>query len=202
MRIACLVLLGCLSLSCEQGKVRGTQIGTYHVQGSLLENTCGDTALPAEASLDFQVEIRRLGPKSGLWILGGPPGTEGTLTEEGAFVFVRTSAYAAVAPETQADVIRREEPADYLSGAVLSETPNPGCAFSVEERVEGSVVLDAADAGALDGGSLAPALTATNKITVVPTLGSDCRAALAENGGPFYAFPCFSKYMLSAERLP
>ena len=209
MRTACLVLICSLLFGCERGQLPGTDVGTFHVQGLLVDNTCGNTGLPADDPLDFEVELRRLGTDRGLWILGKPPGTDGTLREDGSFVFVRESTYTAIEPQSMKDVIRNEEPADYWSGAVLNEQPNPGCTLAIEERVEGLLEFDATsdaavlELGAGDSGTQggAEGLAATNKITIAPALGSDCRAALAEQGGPFNAFPCTASYMLSADRI-
>jgi len=202
MRYVCLAFLSLLAMACQKGKLPGTEVGTYQVQGSLTDNTCGASALPAEDSLDFQVEIRRLTSESGLWILGDPPGTEGTLKEDGEFSFVRTTTFVATQPQSLKDVIRQESPADYWNGAVQNEAPSPGCAYTIEERVEGRLTYTDPDAGMVDAGSVATALTGTNKITLAPSPGSDCRDALVANGGPFYTFPCSASYTLTADQVP
>lgn len=182
----------------------GEPVGAYTVQGTLEENTCGRTALPAADALQFGVEIRANG-ESGHWIVGQElPGFEGDLDEEGNFLFGVEQVNAVIQPGTMTGGV--EQPEDYFAadpeqGARRTEG---GCAISIIERIEGRISrrfdgdggVRILDGDASDEGDERD-LSADNRIELAPMPGSDCRSTLAVEGGPFLALPCYARYTLT-----
>lgn len=197
MRHAFPLVIACVSaVGCKPVEPPGTSLGQFSVTGTLTENACGESGLPAEDPLDFEVELRRLTPETGSWVLDSPPGSTGTLRQDGEFDFVRESSYVAIEPSVQQP--SANDPSDYWSGEALQDpVAKPGCVLEVREQVRGTLVGEASldpDAGVL---SADPTFTALNVITVNPSPGSDCRQALAVQGGPFAALPCSATYELT-----
>ena len=58
--LPCLVLLGCLDFGkVDDAKAPGDMLGTYQVSGKLGSSTCGDGALGAGQTWNFQVKLTR-----------------------------------------------------------------------------------------------------------------------------------------------
>lgn len=194
-----------LALSaCQAPVAPGDPVGVYAVSGQLEENTCGRTALPASDALEFSVELRQ-DDEQGHWLVDGElPGFEGDLDAEGQFLFGVEQVSEVSAPGTQTGP-NVEQPQDYfapdLDPQPQTQGGQAGCQISIIETIEGKLYrrLDAdGEPVLLDSGdeALADDLEANNRIELAPMPGSNCRASLAVEGGPFLALPCYARYTL------
>ncbi len=165
----------------------GDSLGTYAVQGTLVENGCG-LALEAPSTVEFRVELSRNGT-SLTWRMPGAPPVPGSLTAEGVLQ-LRTSTPVELWP------------ADPENGIV-------GCTVSRIETIDGTMSLSGAprDAAAQDdaGASMGDAgvrsvasFEATSRTEIVPVVGTVCSPALLVNGGNFPTLPCTVRYELVA----
>jgi hypothetical protein len=194
----------------------GELVGAYRINGALTENSCGSAALPAADPLSFSVEIRKQG-QSGLWLAAAPPAHPGSLSDDGAFSFQRQSTYDVggrarqpVELLTEMDIDRLADPE---AAQQLGENATAPCRLTITERIDGTVLRESqgrADAGDRAHDTSASAgreeprdsevdLVADNEIGVVVVAGSDCRASLKANGGPFEQLPCAVRYELEGE---
>jgi hypothetical protein len=195
------IICGCQ----RQGKSVGELVGTYAIDGALVENTCGMMALPTVNPLNFQVEVRQSG-RVGYWQLEKRPAQAGSLEDDGSFLF-RSEQTTLVGRSTSA---RNDlEPTDFTSLAPDFDLQTKNCLMTVRETIEGklthSLLGNPFDAGAdVDAGDRersrnAKDLTGYDKIEVSATSESDCSASLAALGGPFLALPCSARYDLEGK---
>ena len=202
MRVATIVGAVLALMGCQPQELPGEPLGTYAINGALEENTCGQTALPANDPLTFDVQIRVEGT-NGTWIVDNPPGFEGVVDEEGAFLFGVESFSTVIEPGSR--MMRLEQPSDYILGEVSASQAEVGCTLSIVEQIDGSIHrrlqadggVDSIDEGAAD--PEAADLEGENRIDMAPMPGSDCGALLATQGGPFLALPCYARYTLRGE---
>lgn len=201
-RLAGSLLLGFGLSACEAPDLPGKPVGTFAIEGDLVENSCGTTALPAVDPLSFTVEIRDQ-DGVGTWIMT-PPGVTGRLSSEGAFRFEYTTRYTAIEPGMSMPT--PEEPLDYLRIAPEPPRVQPGCALQITEVIAGRVRRSTAQDGGLkngppdDAGLARADLSADNTIEITPTFGSDCSPALISRGGAFSELPCRARYRLRGTR--
>lgn len=203
-----LTWLALVSLSaCGQGTKPGALVGSYAVHGVLVENTCGQSALPTSNPLDFVVEIRT---DAGVayWIPNKATQNTGTLNGTGAFRFTMSDTALV---EGSANMRQLEQPSDFLSAKpdFDLQSEDRACVLTRKQTVSGKLarrlkdgVVDASgaaeQAAAADSDSdSAEDLSAEHVIEVTPSSGSDCNAALAALGGSFLALPCSARYVLS-----
>lgn len=199
--------------ACGKGAKPGDLVGSYTVHGVLVENSCGQSALPTSSSLDFVVEIR---VDSGVayWMPAKASQSAGTLSLGGDFRF--TMSETQVVKQT---TMRQLEPGDFANAAANPDfdlQQNRACALTRKQTVlgnlarrieEGLITKTASsklspDAGDdADSNSIATGddLDAEHVIEVAPTSGSDCNVALAALGGTYSALPCTARYLLSGE---
>jgi hypothetical protein len=184
---------------CMQGAKAGTLVGDYSVRGVLVENTCGQTALPAANPLMFALELRE-DQGIGYWIPDKAPRNTGSLGADGSFRF----ALAQTQVISQSTGPAQLEPGDFLQSPDTNfDIKKSTCAVTMTQTVmgklqrrraaDGSLVVSADDAGA------ATDLTADNLIAIAPTAGSDCNPALIALGGSYQALPCQARYELHGE---
>jgi hypothetical protein len=179
----------------------GELVGVYAISGALVENTCGQMALPAVDPLRFEVEIRQ-NDQVGYWQVEKQPQQAGELEDGGAFHFTgeQTSLVSSMRGARN-DL----EPGDFVSIMPDFDLKTTNCAMKVRETIEGSlarrfVTLDGGEPQ-IDDATPKPKhdLTGDNTIDVSATPESDCSASLAAFGGPFANLPCFAHYTLSGE---
>ena len=203
-RASIVVIVGALcTAGCEPQDLPGERVGIYAIEGVLLENTCGSTALPAPDPLVFDVELRDQSGV-GIWILNQPPGVTGRLSDDGTFQFEYGSEYTAIEPGGSASTEPRNV-AEFLAFESQPSAPTPGCRLRIQENISGRAIATSrppagGDAGQLptsDPGTTGADLSAINRIEIVPMAGSDCRPALAVQGGPFHDLPCQAQYRLT-----
>lgn len=198
MRILSTLLLTVGSAACNPVELPGELVGSYDITGQLVENSCGTGAFPAKNPLEFRVQVRREGDELAQWILDEPPGSYGSLDETGGFLFERQTRYSAIpAHEVHASTY---EPSDFWSGtAALPPEAHVGCVLLITERVQGNLTYMTTNAVSDSGVPEPTSLAGLNTIELTPAAGSDCRATLIENGGPFPAFPCHVQYDLEGQ---
>ena len=193
----------------------GELVGAYHIEGALLENSCGSAAVPAADPLRFDVEIRD-DDGTGLWVRVPPP-RSGRFDDDGEFRFEVQSTYAASAEPnepaetlTEMDIEALANPTTYER---LDQAPAQRCRLTVSEVIRGTVLHDSR--GDEDGPGLPPEpedetgdesddevdLVGENEISIRAVPGTDCSPALEEQGGPFLALPCRVSYELQGELL-
>jgi hypothetical protein len=187
----------------------GELVGAYRIRGALMENSCGSAALPAADPLNFDVQIRTQNG-SGLWLVAAPPPQLGSLTNDGDFRFERQSSYEVgermpVELLVEMDIERLSDPE---AARQLGDDGGQPCRLTVDERVSGTLLRDSreedsdgADEAADDerAGSSGADLIGENEIAVRVAAGTDCRASLEDNGGPFERLPCEVRYELEGE---
>lgn len=173
----------------------------WEVSGALRSNACAPGLDPIDP-LVFGAEIRREGSLA-YWRIGEQPWIGGTLDRTGRFHFT-----------VRGDV--ELYPATHGTDPEL-DPGTPGCTVTMIETIDGTITdaspadagtdvgADAAasnDAGTDVGPAEASAtFTATNRIELVPQVGSDCSRALSSAGGPFPSLPCAAEYALTGARL-
>lgn len=202
-----LLLLG----ACAQGSAEGTLVGKYAVKGALVENTCGQSALPTANPLDFVVEIRE-DQGVGYWAPSKASRNAGSVSANGSFRFVTSQTSVIGQSQNQ----RNLQPQDFVTlNPDFDVMPRSACALTMAQTVAGSVRRRISGAAVVNVGSSAGAssarvgeddessvfagdddLIAENTIEVSPSSGSDCNPALAALGGSFLALPCQARYVL------
>ncbi len=164
----------------------GELVGTFEIEGRLVENECGSTALPAMDPLTFRVELRH-DEGVAIWRRPSAPITYGTI-HEGQWRIEASTVVPVFDPNP--------------------ETGHPGCAltqiarFALDEMHAEDP--DAGTDGGLDGGAdggiqaSIEAFDGESTIQLVPYPGTDCTPALALLGGPFLTLPCTVTYDVEA----
>ena len=190
MRLA--VVLAFFVLAACEPVLPGETVGTFDVVGALDANTCGSTAVPAIDPLVFMAEIR-VDSNRAFWRRPDVGSRAGVVMPDGTFRFTFGS-------------LVRVQAADPSIGF-------PGCVLEQREVLDATVTAteseDLPDAGAPDGAAAGDAdattdappveLGGTNTIDLAPAAGSDCRALLGANGGPWAALPCGLRYTLRGD---
>jgi len=190
----------------------GELVGAYRINGALIENTCGSSAVPAADPLRFNVEIRKQ-DGSGLWLVTSPPGHLGSLADDGDFSFQSQATYDVGAqarrPVELLVEMDIERLADPEAAQQQGEDRTQPCRLGVTERIAGTLLRD--NLADEDGGSDTSVaeddderpdgsadLIGENEIAIRVASG-DCRASLDDNGGPFERLPCEVRYELEGE---
>jgi hypothetical protein len=205
LRVVALAL-GFAPIACTVPKPPGELVGAYHIEGKLVENSCGAAALPASDTLSFDVEVRQDEQGRGVWRLAMPPARFGSLTPDGAFAFELQSNY-------RVDV-SRHEPLETLSELDPEALANPDlverldragaqapCTLVVVERIEGNLFEVLSDDAGINGGADAGEadLVGKNEIAIRAGQGSVCAPVLTTYGGPFEDLPCSARYELEGD---
>ncbi len=191
------LLVGTLA-GCNPPVWPGEPVGTFHVVGTLEDNTCGTMAVPAQEEVVFSAEIRTDGSQA-FWrrpqaaIIYGAVGADGTFT----FRLETQASLTGADPDggTANCVLSRQE--------VLAVRVMPSDDGGVPAGDGGGPAGNGSDAGADDGGAAngdagaALMLEGTHDITFTPVAGSDCTLATAASGGPFLGLPCALHYQLA-----
>ena len=193
---------GALAVGCAMPKPPGDLVGSYHVEGALTVNECGEEALPAIDPLSFDVQIRR-DDRSGYWLPGMPPAWPGKLGEDGAFSFELRQTYAV--PSTTGsgtandDVYLDSDPeavADPARFERREASNRAACQLTITETIEGSVLREASPGVHRPPGDGDPDLVGENVIAIAATAGDDCSRVMRTSGGPFEQLPCRARYDL------
>jgi hypothetical protein len=192
--------IGVLLVACNESAPTGTLVGFYGVQGVLVENSCGQSALPAVSPLKFDVQIREDGGV-GYWSQTKQAQSTGSLNSRGEFRF-STSLTKVVSSGQPGQT--QLQPSNFTSLQPDFDLQQRSCALTVRETITGSVQRrNAADGGAIVEVSAADAavggsndLEAEHLIEVTPSAGSDCNLVLAAFGGNYLALPCGARYVL------
>lgn len=195
--------VACICGCQRRGRPVGDLVGVYAIDGALIENTCGMTALQTVDPLRFEVEVRQSGPV-GFWQIEKRPAQAGSLDEQGKFRFrVEQTSLVGQRRTARNDL----EPSDFASLTPDFDLETKTCLMTMRETIEGtlarSLLGNPFDAGP-DSDAGSPADTATSKydltgensIEVSATPDSDCSDSLAALGGPFQALPCGARYSL------
>jgi hypothetical protein len=197
------IAAACAVCACKQGAPAGTLVGDYDVRGVLVENTCGQAALPTTNPLQFNVELRE-DQGVGYWVPSKMAQNTGSLSVDGAFRFA-VSTTQQVSQTTQAN--NNLQPSDFRTLDPDFDLKKATCALTTMQTVTGALRRRlAADGGVVDTGNTADAaatatddLTAEHLIVVSPTTGSDCNAVLTTFGGNFQNLPCQARYELTGK---
>jgi hypothetical protein len=175
----CLALM--LPVSGCTTSLPGEEVGTYRVQMTLRENTCGAQAVHVQEGHSYKVQLRR-DETGGYWRIMGQQPLSGEY-EAGQFAFTFSSAVAQSAPDASSfcQLLQSER----LSGRVsLVGLGDAG--------VDAGGATTSTDAGALPEGGL----SGDHVFAISAAPGTDCSEALAPRG-PFQQLPCTVRYALS-----
>jgi hypothetical protein len=219
-RLRCSLPLCLLALVACDMEPPGELVGEYAIRGTLLENTCGDEALPANERLDFTVQIRDDGVQA-LWLLN-PPARPGTLADDGQFDFESESLFPVESSQVSAPVPFTADPEAFTSEEDLerldpaSAASNP-CTLVIVERMRGSIFRDlegprspepeaeSEDEAAEGDATIEPLtssdLIANNEIIIRAASGSNCSLVMQAQGGPFETLPCQARYDVEGDLL-
>jgi hypothetical protein len=201
-----IALLGSLTLAtsaCQMPEPPGELVGKYSITSALLENTCGQGALPVAETLVYRAELREDGVNA-YWLVGSPPARLGRVTDDNEYRFGLQQTYAVREGSEPIDPVLAEMDPIALYGYDPFGEPSEGesapCTLLIEESVRARVLRAAGhedDAGRLDRSDL----EGENVIQMRASSGSDCRRVLETSGGPFEQLPCAARYDLSGTLL-
>lgn len=163
------------SLACAPQDVPGESEGSHLFQGALMDNTCGASAVPAEALIEMRVELRRDGAL-GVWRRTDAPLMIGSVETDGDWRF----SFSSTVGVYDFDPITGRGPCSLEQIETIRLSPMQPSEDETEEDVEGRFV-------------------GTSVVQFVPTVGTDCGLSLAVLGGPFYDLPCTVEYELSSD---
>ena len=199
-RVIALVCLSLAAIGCQKSisVATGELVGVYSISGALIDNSCGQTALPTENPLDFEVAIR-LDDSVGYWQIDKQPAQPGELEDDGSFRFKHEETKLV----SRMRSVRDLEPQDFNSQDPDFDLKTSTCVMKVTEVIEGTLAVkltDLADGGMGDSKNKTD-LKGDNTIQVEPTSDSDCSAWLAALGGTFNNLPCSAHYKLKGELL-
>ena len=162
-----------LLVACVPSEMPGTDQGSHHFTGVLLENSCGPSAVPAESIIEMNVQLRRDGAL-GLWRRPGAPLIYGSAQDDGGYRFQLGSTVGV-----------------YEYDPVTNTGP---CSLDQYETITIEVVeSDDEEEGIRYEG--------TSEVRFAPSSGSDCSPSLAAFGGPFLQMPCGVEYELQSEAI-
>jgi len=203
-----IALLGSLTLatsSCQMPEPPGDLVGKYSITSALLENTCGQSALPVAETLAYRVELREDGVNA-YWLMGSPPARLGRVTDDNEYTFELQQTYAVREGSEPIDPVLAEMDPIALYGYDPFGEPSEGesapCTLLIEESVRANVLRDANSADDADASTSENAdLQGENVIAMRSSSGSDCRRVLETAGGPFAQLPCAARYDLSGTLL-
>jgi hypothetical protein len=195
--------LGIATIACAVPEPPGTLVGAYHIEGKLLENTCGKAALPASDTLSYDVEVRQDEQGRGIWRLAMPPAHLGSLTPEGGFAFEVEHNYRVGGSQEPLDVLNELDPEALADPELVERLDQVGaqkpCTLVVVQRIEGNLfAVHDADAGINDAEAEAD-LVGNDEIAIRAGQGSVCTQVLTTYGGPFDELPCSARYALKGE---
>ena len=198
-----LPLLSCLALSTVGcGELPGERVGTYKITMTLVENTCGATALHLLDGHRYSAELRQ-DARHGYWRVPSQPPLEGKY-DPPRFRFESSGLVATEGPDAgpRGCALRQH---DVLTGE-LSKLPESDAGTDAGEETEDTddATPDAgdedSDAGAekdkeTDAGDDVPAISGEHIFNITPVSGTDCRVALTPFG-QFEKLPCSVRYTL------
>ncbi|HJL04547.1 MAG TPA: hypothetical protein RMH85_02485 [Polyangiaceae bacterium LLY-WYZ-15_(1-7)] len=155
----------------------GEPVGSFVFEAQLEANECGAAAVPAMDPFTYRAELRR-DEGMAIWRRPDAPVVYGTIDTEDTWTLSTTTTIPVWEPDPT--------------------TGDPGCALDQTETlsfrvVEGEGSPDAATTQAtrVEGG--------TQEIRFIPSIGTNCSAALRVTGGPFDTLPCSVRYTFDAE---
>jgi hypothetical protein len=222
--VLCLGAMLALTTACRPQALPGTSAGSFTVTESIRDNACAPGFAPRD-TFQYVAELR-LQDQVAYWHTEGSPIVNGSFSPtDGHFHFsVQTTVtgYAGDDAGMPGCVFTQTETIDGTLSTVSivdSGVADAGSADDASESADGGMdagVADDAsqpdDAGAVrdassshgsvptDAGPTYHSFTGTDTIVIGIASGSDCRAALAANGGPFPALPCTATYDIRATR--
>lgn len=178
-----LVLLHSLaSLGCvptDEG-VPGDSQGSHLWQGTLSENTCGPSAVPADNEIEMRVQLRRDGAMA-VWRRPGSPLMLGSVESDDSWRLNFTTTVNVY----EFDPLTGRGPCSFEQVETLR--------FAPVEPEEGAEDIDE-DTSEDEG----VRYTGTSVTRWYPSPGSDCSASLAIVGGPFFDLPCEVEYVIQS----
>jgi hypothetical protein len=200
-KIGGLALLAAVGCQPPTPDAVGEIVGVYAINGALIANTCGQTALPTTDPLKFEVEIRQ-NDQVGYWQVSKQAPQTGELEADNSFKFSgQTTSLVSSMRGARNDL----EPGDFINLTPDFDLKTTTCSMKITETIEGSLArrFVTGDAGTpeLEAAGTKPKhdLTGDNTIAVEATPESDCSASLMTFGGPFANLPCMAHYALSGD---
>src|SRR5262245_2234205 len=135
------------TFGCQpKSQASGDLIGVYEITGALVNNSCGQAALPAENPLRFEVQIRR-DAGVGYWQIDKRAASPGELEDDGSFLFTNAQTSLVYSGRSPRDL----EPTDFGNPNPDFDLKTVTCAMKTSETIEGSLARSLLDM--LDGGT-------------------------------------------------
>jgi hypothetical protein len=199
--------------ACTKGTPSGVLVGKYAVKGSLIDNTCGQAALPASNPLNYVVSLRD-NNGTATWAPDKSSAAGGSLSGSGSFNFetqltrdMGTTVQAntnlqtgdLLTPGSDPDLIKRHcimVTIDTLAGVIHKRLADPSW-----DAGDGAQLGDASTTTSTAASTTAD-LTGDETVQVMAATGADCTAALAIAGGPYTVLPCGLHYRLEGTLQP
>jgi len=182
-----------LALGCEPAFL-GTEVGTFRIEGRLVDHGCGQSAVPTPEEASFEATLRA-DRSAAWWVLPGADPAPGRADGDGHYTFRRAQSVEALpaSPTREACVVVQE---NVLS--ILLEGDAPGDGDPADGGVDGSpadggVPAPVGPTPPLDAGTgaaLPTRLEGTERYRYRPRSSPACRPLLASQGGVFLALPC------------
>ena len=157
--------------------VPGDSQGSHLWQGALSENTCGPSAVPADAEIEMRVQLRRDGAL-GVWRRPGSPLMLGSVESDESWRL----NFATTVNVYEYDPLTGRGPCSFEQVETLR--------FAPIEADDADDVDDESEDGVRYSG--------TSVTRWYPSPGSDCSASLAIVGGPFFDLPCEVEYAIQS----
>lgn len=158
--------------------VPGESEGSHLWQGALSENTCGPSAVPADAEIEMRVQLRRDGGL-GVWRRPGAPLMLGSVETDESWRLNFTTTVN----------IYEFDPLTGRGPCSLEQVET--IRFAPVEPDEEDIDMDMSE----DQG---PRFAGTSVVRFYPSPGTDCSATLALFGGPFFDLPCEVEYAIQS----
>ncbi len=191
--------------ACTKSTPSGVLVGKYAVKGSLIDNSCGQVALPASNPLNYVVSLRD-DNGTATWAPDKSSSAGGSLSGNGAFNF-ETQLTRDMGTTVQAN--QNLQTGDLLTPGGDPDLIKRHCIMVTIDTLAGVIhkrladaSLDAGDGAQLGDASTSATATTTADLTgdetvqVMAATGADCTAALAIAGGPYTVLPCGLHYKL------
>lgn len=189
--LTALVLVSLSGCAFVEDQEPPASVGTFAVQGTVEQNTCGFAAMPMPSTYEVNAELSGLPGGAATWRWESQGTTvNGSVTTTGVYRFTTTRQMLMIPADPFYEI--RGCTLEERSEVSLTVTPMP----MADDAGIAPIPMDA------DGGVGTRTLSGTYTVDMYPTPGSDCSALLGANGGNFQAIPCQAKSKLTGTLVP
>jgi hypothetical protein len=183
-----LASVACLKAPGDTAPDLGASVGSYHVVGTSVSNTCGEGALGSTAAWEFDVSISQDDAGHVFWndgraVMAGQLGADGSSFTFSGGAVVDMRPPAAPIEDQGGTGPGLPDPSEGSSGAPAP--PLPPCSLSRSDTSSGTLAVDRT------------ALSGTLTYGFSPTTGSDCTDLVYGTTAAFATLPCAMSFSMS-----